>query len=212
MDSPSTAALRIKKLTPRHVEIMERMICGQTPKVIAQEMGISQGRLSIITNSPLFILALKRKLAKREVKFLEIQEEILEGAVRGLELHKKMVIEDNPMEMKLRSATVLAGLAMKLFPLKGLTPQEESGGNGGGSYEERLREVTMKETVRISQKKDEKKGVDPDISKLLESEYPPEAGLMMNEEDELFGEVDEDDEFEPFAQTEKLLPNKGDSS
>lgn len=47
---------------PRHREIMRRLVCGQTQREIARELGLNEGRLSIIVNSPLF----KAELSKME--------------------------------------------------------------------------------------------------------------------------------------------------
>ena len=212
MDAPSTALLRLKHIKPKHLEIMDRLICGQKEKEIAQEMGMSQSRLSIIVNSPLFQLELRKKLARREVKFMEIQENLLEAANLGTKLHKEVLEGNYPTELKMKSATVMAGLAMRLFPVKEVS-REDGGNGGGGSYEERLREVTVRESVRTVTKEEETPPqVDSEITKLLESEYPPEEAMVVDESDELFGEIDPDDNFEPFPKEEEVLKVKDGSN
>lgn len=56
---PDGPAQAIQNFSPRHQEIIRRLVCGQTQVEIAEEMGYSQGRLSIIINSPLFQHKLK---------------------------------------------------------------------------------------------------------------------------------------------------------
>ena len=57
-----TPAQALQLIRPRHREIMRRLVVGQSQKEIAEEMGLSLGRLSIIINSPLF----KAELMKME--------------------------------------------------------------------------------------------------------------------------------------------------
>ena len=45
--------------TPRHMDIIRRLVTGQTQREIAAEMGYTESRLSIIVNSPLFQHKLK---------------------------------------------------------------------------------------------------------------------------------------------------------
>ena len=144
---------RTKKITPRLIEIMNRMVLGEAPKKIREEFGLSTSRFSVIINSPLFKLELKKKLLRREELMLDIQGNILEGAKLGTKLYRDIL--DSPdgytTETKLKAANAAAGFAVKLMDGGG-NGGGENGGNGsegeGKSYEERLREVTLKETIR----------------------------------------------------------------
>lgn len=84
---------------------------------------------------------------------LDIQGNILEGAKLGTKLYRDIL--DSPdnysTDIKLKAANAAAGFAVKLMDGGG-GGGENGGGNGseeeGKSYEERLKEVTYKETIR----------------------------------------------------------------
>jgi len=142
-------------------------------------MSITEARLSIIVNSPLFQLELKKKQLRREERMLEIEDEILTGAKLGAQFHKE-VLESKPgtftTDNKMKSATVMTSIGAKLL-------HPGNGGNGGEggeskSYEERLREISFKETTRTYK--------DGDVKDQLEAEEIDMA-------DEVFGDVDEEE-------------------
>ena len=198
----------IKKLNPRHREIMIRIVNGQKNKTIAEDMGITEGRLSIIRNSPLFQIELKKMLAKREEKLYSIQDNFLEAADLGVKFHKE-VLEAQPgtftTDTKQKSATTMTVLASRLLR-PGAKPDNGNGDESGLSYEERLRKVTIEESVRtVHPKQDESE--QKDIDSLLEGDYPPDSELEIgNEEDILFGEMVEDDDiFNPPVKIENTL-------
>ena len=47
--------MAIKKMTSRYREIMRRQVCGHTPAQIKNDMGISNGNISIVTSSELYL-------------------------------------------------------------------------------------------------------------------------------------------------------------
>ncbi len=57
LETPQNA---LQLIRPRHREIMRRLVCGQTQREIAEELSLNEGRLSIIINSPLFKVELKK--------------------------------------------------------------------------------------------------------------------------------------------------------
>jgi hypothetical protein len=61
---------------PRHEEIARRLTCGQTQAEIARALGMNQGRLSIIINSPLFKLVLAKLKKERDANAVDIREDI----------------------------------------------------------------------------------------------------------------------------------------
>jgi len=188
--------LAIKRLLPRHVEIMERLMTGQKQCEIARDMGMTGGRISIIINSPLFQLEFKKKLMLREKRVIEIQTNILEAAVTGSKLERD-VLEDQslPLGIKLKVAQEVNQRALRLMEMgrERATPIQEVDG-GGGSYEERLRKVTFEEKVTTVTPKTDLEGeeggtgsqIDPDeIEKLLEEGRPSEEELReVGEEEE----------------------------
>lgn len=177
---------------------MNRLILGQKQRDIAEQMSISQGRLSIIVNSPLFKLELRKKMMRREEKMVEIEDNLLEGAKLGTKFHKDVLEGQYPNELKQRSATVMSSLAVKMF-------QPRNGGgslNGemseGKSYEERLKEVTFKETIKVVTERDP-------ISDTLAENYPPDDETNLEDErDLLFGPIEED-EINPSPKLDDIL-------
>ena len=203
----------VKSLTPRHREIMIRLINGQKGRMIAEDMGMTEGRLSVIRNSPLFQLELRKMMSKREEKMFGIQENFLDAADLGVKFHKEVLEQPtDPINKKdkVHSATLMTALASRL-----LRPGVPSNGDGNGeeegqSYEERLRKVTVEERVRtVTPTPSHTQDGNVDIDEMLEGDYPPplelETGL---EEDVLFGEGnDGDDIYNPPIKIEDTLSN-----
>jgi hypothetical protein len=214
----STPTNIIQKVTPRHREMMIRFINGQKARTIAEDMGITEGRLSIIKNSPLFQLELRRMMSKREEKLFDIQENFLDAADLGVKFHKEVLEQPtDPINKKdkVHSATLMTALASRL-----LRPGVPSNGNGDGeeegqSYEERLRKVTVEERVRtVTPTPSHTQDDSVDIDELLEGDYPPTLELETGvEEDVLFGEMETDEDiFNPPIKIEDTLTSAmGDS-
>src|SRR5215467_3707797 len=57
---------QLKRLRPRHHEIIARMFMGQSQRQIAKEMSIGEQRLSVIINSPVFQEEVKKRMQARE--------------------------------------------------------------------------------------------------------------------------------------------------
>lgn len=220
MDTALVYAQRVKKITPRLVEIMNRLILGQKGKEIQDEFGITPSRFSIIINSPLFKLELRKRMMKREEKLLDIQENLLEGAKLGSQLYKDILDSKSghPTETRLKAANSATSLVIKML-------HSPDGGNGdvggveeGKSYEERLREVTIKESVKMITTPSKEGKEKDEIEALLVENYPPEVEEeLMDEKDLLFGHLGEGEEggegegeegFEPTEKIEDILPRR----
>lgn len=208
----------LTKLTPRHREIMIRLISGQKGKRIAEDMGITEGRLSVIRNSPLFMLELNKMQSKREEKVYEIQETFLDAADLGVKFHKDILsVPTDPINKKekMQSATLMTALASRLLR----PPSQPSNGDGEEegevSYEERLRKVTIEESIRtVTPTPSHTQDDSVDIDEMLEGDYPPPLELETGvEEDVLFGEIETDEDiFNPPVKIEDTLSNAmGDS-
>lgn len=62
---------RLKKLSPRHMDIIRRLIVGETPGEISLELGMSQSRLSILQADPLFNLKLSEMQDEMNERFID---------------------------------------------------------------------------------------------------------------------------------------------
>jgi hypothetical protein len=202
---------------PRHIEIMHRRILGQSQSDIAKDMGMSNMQLSIICNSPLFLLEYHRMVAKRSEKVFEIQDTLLEAAAAGAQLHRDILTPpaggvDQPTMIKQKSASDVLKMVSGMVRI---TKQQDEPDESDLPYEERLREVRITEHERVYKggvatsvpgpdHPDPDPGVNPEIEQVLASEYPPESALPSDQEvveEELEGdqedEFDEEDELEP---------------
>jgi hypothetical protein len=202
MTSRSYDALRIRKVTPRTIQIMDRVMMGETAGQIAKAMGLTSGRVSIITNSPLFKIELRKKLLKNSQKITELRDTLLDGAIDGLKLHKEVLRDETPgvrypMESRLRSGSVLAGLGLKMLEKTLQVAQPQNGSGEKLTYEERLKEVIFRETTRvpISTEDDNAPPVEdeeplfkdlpsglPEIEETLSQVYPPELDITLENE------------------------------
>ena len=78
---------QIKRLRPRHHEILTRYSRGQNQRRIAKEMGIGEQRLSVLINSPIFQEELRRRWEVEEqaiIQRLNEREERRIEAVTGM--------------------------------------------------------------------------------------------------------------------------------
>jgi hypothetical protein len=175
------AEVQITKILPRHIEIMNRLILGQKEVAIANDLGMSQSRISIIINSPLFQLELRRQLKKRQVRILAIEDTIIDASESGAKLLKETV-EDKDVFFPLRmdagnkALTHLFGRILRQMPT---AEQPESDNPDDLPYEKRLeREITIRETTYGP-----KNGGGAGSDNEPESEMPP-LDLMAQEEEE----------------------------
>ncbi len=223
MDTPLMSSLRIKQVTPRIEEMMNRLIAGQKPTEIQKDMGVSPSRWSIISGSPLFKLALRKKMLRREGQLVEIQENFLSAAVASTRLHKD-ILEARPgiysTEIRLKSAAVITPLVAR--HLMGSQFREEKNEEGDGDereqpYEERLKEVIYRESIKTitpqppSVKREEKE--ESAIEAILAENYPPEESLPVEGEEEerrlLLGSFEPDEPFELTPRIEDILRESG---
>jgi hypothetical protein len=191
--SPSIDTLQIKRILPRHVEIMNRLLLGQKQVEISRDMSITEARLSVIINSPLFQLELKKKMLRRAEQVLDLEDNILKGANLGAKFHRDILESPTgtyPTEIKMRAATVMTTIGAKLVHPSNGGSQSNVDELGGKSYEERLREVTFKETVR------EVKG--DNLRDQLAAEEIDDADMI-------FGDIDGEEEREFAQSTEEVL-------
>jgi hypothetical protein len=146
MTSPNVA---IRRMLPKYLEIMNRLILGQKETEIARDLGLSSTRVNQIVNSPLFQLELKRQLRKRFNRILNIEETIIDASESGAKLFKDVLSNPNialPIRLEAgnKALTHLFGRVLKQMP----EIQGESKGEDDLPYEKRLeREIRIKETT-----------------------------------------------------------------
>lgn len=145
-------SVQISKILPRHIEIMNRLLLGQKEVEIANDLGMSQSRVSIIVTSPLFQLELKRQLKKRQSRILAIEDTIIDASESGAKLLKD-TIENQDIILPYRidsgnkALTHLFGRILRQMPS---LEAPESDNPADLPYEKRLeREIIMRETTYV---------------------------------------------------------------
>lgn len=182
----------MQKMLPRHYEIMRRLSLGEQQTNIAADLGMTDSRMSIIVNAPLFQLEYHKMLRRQEDRIALIHEKIIVGAEQSIELHNQiikgeMTIKDSdgsdvvvtlPLNTRQQSATAIANLFLKLTKGAPLDPSEE----GEEGYESKLeREVTFRETTTTKRKKVTKEGVEA----ALAATHPSDDALAAADSDAL---------------------------
>ena len=81
---------QLQLVRPIHREIMRRLVCGEKPVAIARDLELSQSRLSIVMNSPLFM-----------AEFKKLEENVTESVVDNLsDVDKRLrVLAPNAVEV-----------------------------------------------------------------------------------------------------------------
>lgn len=125
LDAPAEA-LQLQLVRPRHREMMRRLICGETQRDIARDMGISEARLSIIVRSPAFQLELRRMEADVYDKAVDTIGDV---TVRAKRLQPKALDTlEALMEDKKIGAMVRRTCAKDILDLAGATKKRDVDG------------------------------------------------------------------------------------
>ena len=117
----------LQHLLPRHAEIMRRLCLGERARDISVAMDMTESRLSIIINSPLFQLELRKMQRRQEDRVASIHEKIIEGAEKAITLHNQIIdgavpVQDGddvimvsmPIAARQQSSTAIANLFLRL--------------------------------------------------------------------------------------------------
>jgi|DewCreStandDraft_4_1066084.scaffolds.fasta_scaffold51461_3 hypothetical protein len=73
-------------LTERHREMARRLVLGERQCDVARSMGISAGRMSDISRSPVFMEYMDHLAHMREIGVLDIRGQVERGATAGLDI------------------------------------------------------------------------------------------------------------------------------
>jgi hypothetical protein len=132
----------LKKLKPRHLEIIRQMCIGKSDGDICRDLGMSPSTLNVIKNSPIFKNEFRRMQRNREEKIYKIQDTLIDAGVSGAELHKD-IIQDAalPLPIRMRSATDILNIVGRI------TKSTVDSFGGDVPYETKLREIILRETT-----------------------------------------------------------------
>jgi len=117
---------------------MRRKLLGQSNKQIAEELGLSQSRVSIIVSSPLFKLELERMMQQADDQVFDAMSKLRElqpGAVSVL--HESMNQHEFP-HLRLKAA-------IQVLDRTGVnSPKQIQLQHSGQTFEQRLLDVRMR--------------------------------------------------------------------
>ena len=189
----------IQHILPRHQEIMRRLTIGESQRDISHALGMTEGRMSIIVNSPLFQLELRKMQRRQEDRVALIQESLIANAGRAATrqhefLEGYITVKDEGKDIQvpvgIRTIENASATSLNLFlrMQKGGPAELE---DGEEPYEARLeREVTFKETVT----KRKGKSLTPEqvaLGKALDATHPPSKVMDEGVDDYLDTYTDE---------------------
>jgi DNA-binding CsgD family transcriptional regulator len=128
-------------LRPRHREIMRRKLLGQSNKQIAEELCLSQNRVSVITNSPLFKLELERMMQQADDQVFDAMGKLRELQPDAVNvLHESMNQHEFP-HLRLKAA-------IQVLDRTGInSPKQIQLQHSGQTFEQRLLDVRMRYQV-----------------------------------------------------------------
>lgn len=105
--SNSVEKYKLEYIRPYHREIARRLVLGQRQAQIAQDLGISQTRLSIIVNSPLFQRELKRLEELRDSGVGDVFKTLQDIAPVALETVERLMYQSKSEKIKLEAAQAI---------------------------------------------------------------------------------------------------------
>ena len=179
---------QISKVLPRHIEIMNRLLLGQKEVDIAQDLGMSQSRISIIVNSPLFKLEMKKQLMKRQARILSIEDNIIDAGETASQLLKDTVSNENivlPYRIDAGNKALAHLFGRILRQMPSIEPPESENPEDL-PYEKRLeREIILRETTFVPKNGGQSGSFsEPDSPppELIESEEEDALNDILNDE------------------------------
>ena len=105
--SQSVERMQLGHIMPYHREIARRLILGQRQVDIANAIGLTQGRLSIICNSPLFKMELQKLADLRDAGVGDIGKTLQEVSPIALEVIERTMLMSRSDAIRLRAAETI---------------------------------------------------------------------------------------------------------
>jgi hypothetical protein len=173
---------------------------GESQRDIANALGMNESRMSVIVNSPLFQLELRKMQRRQEDRVADIYAGMVDNAQTTVRRHKELldgylsVKDEDGMEIKVpvgvNAIISTSSIALNAFlKLQKGAPAELE--DGDEPYEARLeREVTFKETVT---RKKGKKVTDEmrELDAALNATHPPSDVMDAEVDDVMDGMIAE---------------------
>ena len=94
----------VQHLWELHREVIRRLVLGQKPKAIAEDLRITPQTVSNIQNSAVAQKEIARLRAERDEEVRDVQEHIAEIAPKAVEVLEEMLQENVPHNLRLKAA------------------------------------------------------------------------------------------------------------
>lgn len=128
----------VTNMSPRHREIMRRLVMGESQKAIAEDMGLTPTRISQLVNSPLFQAEMQRMSAHVDEATYDAMK-----ALRGLQQAAVETIADSMNNIDLPHLAFKA--AREVLDRTGVSvPKQLHVTQDSMSFEQKLQEVRLK--------------------------------------------------------------------
>jgi len=103
--SDSVVKYSLAEIKPHHREIARRLVLGQKASDICRNLAMSTSRMSIIINSPLFKLELKRLEEEREREVISVKKALDEIAPVALETIERTMYMAAEEDLRFKAAS-----------------------------------------------------------------------------------------------------------
>ena len=102
--SPSVERYGLGYIRPYHREIARRLVLGERSSQICADLGISESRMSIIVNSPLFKLEIKRLEEARDKGVADVRQQLEELSPLALEQVERTMYQAPSPTLRFKAA------------------------------------------------------------------------------------------------------------
>lgn len=136
-------------IRPYHREIARRLVLGQKQSEISRDLGMSVSRMSIIINSPLFKLELKRLETMRDNGVGEVTQQLRELSPVALETVERIMYSARSDRLRLDAAETILDRGGFGAINKSLIKSEVSVTQTQGMTNEELRELVSERFKRM---------------------------------------------------------------
>ena len=181
VESASVTKYGLGYIRPRHREIARRLISGQTQAEICDGIGMTEYRMSIIVNSPLFKIMLKQLEDERDANAVDIGRDLREISPVALDVIERTMYKAKSEKLRFEAAESILDRAghgainRTTLDVKGSIDVHQ------GMTSEELKAMIMERVKRMDEEKELKDRMEEDAKAIVVkwdmSPPPQEAGV-----------------------------------
>jgi len=160
--SDSVSKMSLGYIRPHHREIARRLVLGQRQSQICKELGMSPDRMSIIVNSPLFKIELKRLERERDSGVADVTKTLQELAPVALESVERTMYSAKSERLRFEAAESILDRAG--FGKIGKSEVRVSHTSYSSMTEDELKRLVAERVRRIKEMAEEKRKQEEEAS------------------------------------------------